>query len=343
MGVVELTVDAGKVAGGTGQPQLLIGLLLPAVQGARETVVARTIPFPATRQLHLKLGVMMDGRVSSIDWGEGKQAVAVADINSDGRADFSGGVRVAAGDVTGDGYLKAFGDLAKKGAPGETRIGFFVPSSGGDATPAKKDEPTVYGQTITFTATVSKVGLTATGPGGVFQLSTNEQGVARLGKLGMGNTTLDVNGADLASALKTAGGPAKPARQETLIELLVVIAIVAIKTDGQPVVFTGSLPANALPKSLKANLRVGRDGNLMDVDWGNGPQQPQGLAVIGGAFVAGIAVWGIRTAGNDHPGSTMLNAGPALNALQETARGGKPGDVSVSFFAHDPNFVGGKR
>lgn len=284
MGVAELTVDARKVAGGTGQPQLLIGLLLPAVQSARETVVLRSIPFPASRELHLKLGVMMDGKVSSISFGDGMAAVAVGDFVGDGRADFTGGVRVAAGDVDGDGYVKAFGDPAKAGAPGETKIGFFVPGNGGNggdgAAPARRAEPAVFGQSVTFTATLSKVGVTVTGPGGVSQLLTNEQGVARLGKLGMGDMTLEVSGTDLASALKTAGGPTKPVRQETLIELLIVIALVANRADGDPIILgpvivaLGTWPADAFPKSLKADLRVGRDGNLMAVNWGNGPQGP---------------------------------------------------------------------
>ena len=160
--------------------------------------------------------------------------------------------------------------------------------------------------------------MTATGPGGVLQTRSDGEGWSRLGKLPVGNTVLEFNGADLASALKTTVGPNTPLPQQTLIELLVVIAIIAVKTDGMPVVFTGGVSASAL-KTLKADLRVGRDGNLMDVNWGNGPQAPQSLTKSGP---------GTLTVSGPN-GSVPLN--PAfVKMLQDRANKSAPGLVEAN-------------
>lgn len=77
-----------------------------------------------------------------------------------------------------------------------------------------------------------------------------------------------------------------------------------------PVIFTASVPAKDV-KTLKANLRVGRDGNLMDVDWGNGPQAPQDFRIeVGNSNTAydSIATM-VRQA---KPGEVL-----AFHALQE--------------------------
>ncbi|MDI1287498.1 MAG: hypothetical protein PSV46_24145 [Reyranella sp.] len=162
------------------------------------------------------------------------------------------------------------------------------------------------------------IGVTATGPSGVRQTRSDGEGWTRFDKLPIGNTILEFSGADLASALKATVGPNTPQPQKTLIELLVVIAIVAIKTDGMPVVFTGSVPASAV-KTLKADLRVGRDGNLMDVDFGNGPQLPQTLTKTGPGTL-------ILTAPNG-----VIPLSPAfVKSLQDRADKAPPGMVEAN-------------
>jgi hypothetical protein len=291
-GVHELTVStrgAGTSAGPT-PPALLAVILIPVFAQAK--LVTHTLP--SGKDVHITLGANAKGEVTSINWGDGTPSinVAVGDFNGDGRAD-----------------LKPFQDLAKTGAPGETRIAFQTSSLpntvNGSASPTRTIPS---GQTAPFTATLSNVGVTATGPGGVFQLPTNGQGTAWLGKLGIGNTILDINRADLASALKTAGGPGNPTPHETATELLVVVLIITGWLQAEPVVFAGSWPASALPNTLRADLRVGTNGNLMAVNWGKGPQAPQSL--------------------NTYSGATSVNQGLA-KTLQDIARQGKPGDVAV--------------
>ena len=162
------------------------------------------------------------------------------------------------------------------------------------------------------------VGGTATGPGGVMQVRSDSGGWTRFGKLSIGNTVIEFNGADLASALKASVGQDTPIPQKTLIELLVVIAIIAVNTDGTPVVFTGSVPASDV-KTLKANLRIGGNGNAMAVDWGNGPQLPQVLPRTGTAT--------LTVPGPNGP----IPLDPAVvKSLQDRAGGSAPGLVDAN-------------
>ncbi len=171
------------------------------------------------------------------------------------------------------------------------------------------------------------VGVTASGPGGMTQARSDGEGWTRFGKLPIGNTIIEFSGADLASALRSTGAPTAPTPQQNNIELLVVIAIIAIKTDGTPIVFTGSVPASAV-KTVKADLRVGRDGNAMTVDFGNGPQLPQILPRTGPATLTVPGSKGPYTlepllvsslqanAGKSAPG--MVDANSALQEVSTT-------------------------
>jgi len=306
----ELSVNTRTLGTGTGNQPAVLALLLPAVQSVREggrrydTVVVTPVNDQPT--LRIKVDVDAKGQVSSVDWGNGL------------------GVRVAVGDVTGDGRadLKVFGDLAQRNTSGETKLVFVAPKAdivtgagpgGGPNVRTGTDAGFADGH-----AKLPNIGVTTTGPGGVMQVRSDGEGRFRLGKLPIGNTIVEFNGGDMASALRTTVGPNTPLPQKTLVELMVVVAIVAIKIDGTPVVFTAAVPANAV-KTLKANLRVGRDGNLMDVDWGNGPQGPQSLPKSGAAM---LTVPGPN-------GPIPLNPG-LVKDLQDGANKGAPGEVQGS-------------
>ena len=317
-GRYDLSVNRKTLGGGTGSPPALIGLLLPAVQSVREGApryVSTNIP-PVNdpdEQLQIKVEVDARGQVSSVNWGDGKASinVAVGDFNGDGRAEW-----------------KQFEDLALRNPSGETRLAFArlgqatpmvpAPSSRASAATAPVTPPPRPDALTDGLLALRFIGVTATGPGGVLQTRSDGDGWSRLGKLPIGNTVVEFSGPDLASALKTTVGPNTPMPQKTLIELLVVIAIVAIKTDGTPVVFTGSVPASAV-KTLKADLRIGRDGNLMDVNWGNGPQLPQILPKTAAAT--------LTVPGPNGP----IPVNPALvKSLQDRASKSAPGLVDAN-------------
>ena len=244
---------------------VLIALLIPAVQKVREAPLPTTVEhsFPLSllanaRELRIDIVIPEGGGSPTIDWGDGSPTT---DVGRDG-VPVSSALRVSA-DVS---TLRVSALPTPQNGPGGP----------GTPTAAKLDALTDGLMILRF------VGATATGPGGVMQARSDGEGWTRFGKLPIGNTVIEFNGADLASALKTTGAPLTPTAQQNHIELLVVIAIIAIKTDGTPVVFTGSVPASAV-KTLKADLRIGRDGNAMAVDWGNGQQLPQILPKTGTA------------------------------------------------------------
>lgn len=313
-GRYDLTVNQKDLGGGTGNQPAAIGILLPAVQavreGARRFVSVVVTPVNDAPTLQIRIDVDAKGQVSAVNWGNGI------------------GVNVAAGDVNGDGRadLRVFEDLAQRNPSGETRLAFTGLGSG---MPTANEAAIVTSRSNIKRPSIMlpNVGATATGPGGVMQVRSDGEGWTRFGKLPIGNTIVEVNGGDMASALKASVGPNTPIPQKTLIELLVVIAIIAIKTDGTPIVFTGSVPASAV-KTVKANLRVGRDGNLMDVDWGNGPQLPQVLPRTGPAM---LTVQGAK-------GTYTLE--PVLvSSLQANAGKSAPGMVDVNTATSDISFT----
>jgi hypothetical protein len=151
----------------------------------------------------------------------------------------------------------------------------------------------------------------ATGPGGAFQLATDERGAAWLPKLPVGETNLNFSEKELATALTTLAKPNDPKPQKTLVELLVVVWIMSwFKAEDPPTTFVASFPANALPKALQAKLTVAQGGKLSSVDWSpqslrtadfnetmaaylgssqNGGHQPKAgetAVFVGGVFVA---------------------------------------------------------
>ncbi len=325
-GRYELSIDQKTLSSANGNQPAVIGLLLPAVQsvreGARRFVSVVVTPVNDAPTLQVKVDVDARGQVSAVNWGNGLGVnVAVGDVNGDGRAD-----------------LKVFEDLAQRNPSGETRLAFTGLGSG---TPTSQEAPISTSRSnkkhgITFTdehVKLPNVGVTARGPGGVMQVRSDSQGVSRFGKLSIGNTIVEFNGADLSSALRTAGVPTTPTRQQ-IEPLLVVIAIIAIKIDGTSVVFAGSMPASAV-KTLKANLRVGHDGNLMDVDFGNGPQLPQTLTKTGTVTLADIDGLGTLRA-NTYTGATTVSQG-MLKSLQDRASKGAPGMVEANSALQEVN------
>ncbi len=88
-------------------------------------------------------------------------------------------------------------------------------------------------------------------------------------------------------------------------------------------------------KTLKANLRVGHDGNLMDVDFGNGPQLPQTLTKTGTVTLADIDGLGTLRA-NTYTGATTVSQG-MLKSLQDRASKGAPGMVEANSALQEVN------
>jgi len=287
---------------------ILIGLLLPAVQKLGEAPQPTTVEhaFPRSflanaKELRIDIVVPDGGGSPKVDWGDGSPST---DVVRDG--------------IPAPSALRVSADVST------IRVQNYLSSPqtgpGGPGTPTAQEAPVNTSRSNIKRPSVKlpNVGVTSTGPGGVMQARSDGEGWTRLGKLPIGNTIIEFNGADLASALKTTVGPNTPEPQKTLIELLVVIAITAIRTDGTPVVFTGSVPASAV-KTVKADLRVGRDGNAMAVDWGNGPQLPQILSRTGAAT--------LTVPGPNGP----IPVDPALvKSLQDRAGGSAPGLVEAN-------------
>lgn len=302
-GRYELSIDQKILSSANGNQPAVIGLLLPAVQsvreGARRFVSVVVTPVNDAPPLQVKVDVDARGQVSSVTWGSGIGVnVAVGDVNGDGRAD-----------------LKVFEDLARRNPSGETRLAFTGLGSG---TPTAQNATGNTSRGNTFRdghAKLPNVGVTATGPGGVMQMRSDSQGVAPLGKLPVGNTIVEFNG----STLRSAGGttPTSPGEPARLGDCCPVVAILALRADGQPVVSIWN--GRTLPDKLPALLRVGRDGNLMDVDWGNGPQPVQPLTKVGAGTLS------MTGAGGTVPGSPAL-----LKMLQDRASKMTPGLVEAN-------------
>jgi autotransporter-associated beta strand protein len=309
-GTYDVSFEFPRTAGG-GQPtqqRVLVGLLLPAVQAVRGVEIPLT---PGLRG-RAKLDVGPNGALSTITW-----------TWSDGG-------------ITATDYWEASGLAAAPSGQGETRLVFLI-VTGADAGggPALNRNT---GGVVAWTdghAKLSNVGVGSTGPGGVMQLLTDNQGFARFDKLPVGNTLVDFKGSDLTSALRTAVGPSNPKPQETLIELLVVIAIIGVlPAQPEPQVVFASYPATAIPRSLQANLRVGRDGNLMGADFGTGEKALQSLTK------AGLGT--LQLGGNTYSGNTTVNQG-LLKTLQGVAGTLKQGETGAFLFAYDPRSTGGGR
>ncbi|WP_422034635.1 hypothetical protein [Reyranella sp.] len=295
---------------------VLIALLIPAVQklgqAPQPTTVEHSIPrsvLANATNLQIQIIVPEGGGSPKVDWGDGSPQT---DVGRDG-VPAPSAVRVSA-DVS------------------TIRVqALSLPNTGpgGPGTPTANEAPinTSRSNIKRPSVMLPNVGVTASGPGGVTQARSDGEGWTRFGKLPIGNTIIEFSGADLGSALKTSGAPTAPTPQQNNIELLIVITIIAIKTDGTPIVFTGSVPASAV-KTVKADLRVGRDGNAMTVDFGNGPQLPQILPRTGPATLTVPGSKGPYTlepllvsslqanAGKSAPG--MVDANSALQEVSTT-------------------------
>lgn len=303
----ELSVNQENLGAGNGNQPVAIALLLPAVQSVREgarrfvTVVVTPVNDPPT--LQIKVDVDAKGQVSAVNWGNGI------------------GVNVAAGDVNGDGRadLKNFEDLALRNPSGETRLAFVAPLAGSGGGPAAVQAGVVIGVLAAFRP-LPNVGITATGPGGVMQLHGDSQGVTPLGRLPVGTTRVEFNGEQVAATLRSIGGPtpSTPGVPAGFRGVPVpVVIIMALKADGGPVVSIRN--GDALPNKLQALLRIGRDGNLMDVDWGSGPQPVQALTKVG------VGTLSMTGSGGPIPVSPAL-----LKMLQDRASKMTPGLVEAN-------------
>ncbi|MDO8974001.1 type II secretion system protein, partial [Reyranella sp.] len=293
---------------------ILLGLLLPAVQKLGEAPQPTTVEhaFPRSvlaskRELQIDIVIPDGGGSPKVDWGDGSP---LTDVGRDGVPAPSGLVHSSSSDFKDRPSLRVSAlssSQAGSGGPGTPTANEAAISTSRDN--IKKPPPP---------AMLPDVGVTATGPNGTQQLRSDGGGWTRLGKLAVGNTVIEFSGTDLASALTKTGTPTTPIPQKTLIELLVVIAIIAVNTDGTPVVFTRSMPASDV-KTVTADLRIGRNGNAMTVDWGNGLQLPQVLPRTGTAT--------LTVPGPNGP----IPLDPAfVKSLQDRAGGSAPGLVDAN-------------
>jgi hypothetical protein len=230
-GVHELTVNTRSVGTGTGSSSpRVIALLLPAVQQAREALVTHTIPADAGPELHIKLGVMTDGRVTSVTVDDGKGPRSV---------------NVAAGDLNGDGVaLKAFEDLAKRGAPGETRVAFAVGSPGVGST---SGGPQAVKGSTALVGVVAKSSVSWSGPGGRGRATPDANGLVPLGRLPQGTY-------DVTFEIPRTGGT-QPTQQKVLIALLLP-AVQKVRGIRLPLGAKGSV-----------KFTVGADGKVTNANW----------------------------------------------------------------------------
>lgn len=239
-GVHEITVStrsAGVSSGGNqSSPQeiqaVLIALLLPAVQKVGESAHrVLTHPVKTGPDVHVRLGVGPDGKVTSVDWGDG--------------------TRVAVGDVNGDGVpeLKAFEDLAKHGAPGETRIAFASssPGNGGTGGTGGVGSPQAMHGSTWLVGVLADVAVNWSGPGGRGRAVPDAKGIVPLGRLPKGTY-------DVAFEIPRTGGT-QPTQQRILIGLLLP-AIQKVRGIMIPFGAKGSV-----------KFTVGADGNVTNANW----------------------------------------------------------------------------
>ena len=196
---------------------LLVALLLPAVQKARETTIIEH-QFNAGEARNISLRMGHDGRIMRLDWGKGP-----VDLTKEAR-------RIP---------------LPQDASPGVLRLSL-------SPLPSSSQPQGIAGVPIDGT----DVGLDHNPGGGISVSKTDNAGGFSFTKVGPGTLTLSVVWADYGQNIKAAA---------VLIGLLLP-SVGTARGNYVEHAFTG----DSLGRNLKIGLRIGKDGRIMTIDWGDG-------------------------------------------------------------------------
>jgi hypothetical protein len=206
---------------------VLVALLLPAVQKSREaSLIEHRFP-SADDALNVSFRMGKDGRIMSLDWGDGK-----------GPVDFAKETK----------YLP----LPQDASPGELRGTFTSATS----------SPTPH-ETAGTPISGTSVGLDHDPEGIAVASKTDGHGTFSFTKVGAGTLTLKLRANDLVVGAGPGASPHKPAA------ILIGLLLPAVGTAGGNFIehaFTG----NSLGHDIKIAFRIGKDGRVMSIDWGDG-------------------------------------------------------------------------